>query len=226
MTTPRRFYQSLSRDYAAKIRQLVPAYDDMVDWLVELVAWSDPAHALDIGCGDAYLTTRLLERLPGLRATGVEASAEMAAVAREAASRCPGRLEVVQEDILDFEPAGPLDAACSNLVLHNLPEAQKRMLLKRLAGWIRPGGVFVWGDLVRQPDPELEERLVAYRIAFAREHGCPEPLVEENFAKEGSEDHPLTVDGMMAALCAAGFHASPVWARDTFAIVRARRPPS
>ncbi|NIQ52400.1 MAG: class I SAM-dependent methyltransferase, partial [Gemmatimonadetes bacterium] len=128
----------------------------------------------------------------------------MITVAGRIAARYPDRLELVQTDILEYGPGEPLDAICTNLVLHNIPPGPKGELLRRLNDWLVPGGVFVWGDLVRQPDATLEARMVAFRERFARDHGCDEALVEENFRKEGTTDHPLTVPDMVRALAAAG----------------------
>lgn len=219
------FYAELSQGYEATIRQLVPGYDDMTGWILDLLAAAGPASVLDIGCGNARLSARVLERLPHARLVGVETSAAMVEEAAPLVDRYGGRLRVVNQDILAYQPHEPFDAAYSNLVLHNIPAERKQALLSRLLGWLRPGSVFLWSDMVRHPDPATETVLVAYRERFAREHGCPEPLARENFRKESADDHPLTVAATVAALEEAGFEGvGPVWARDTFAIVQARRP--
>lgn len=219
------FYAELSQGYEATIRQLVPGYDDMTAWVLDLLAAAKPVSILDMGCGNARLSAHVLERVPGARVVGVEASAAMVQEAGPLVEDLAGRLRLVNRDLLDFQPDEACDAAYSNLVLHNIPAPRKQALLGRLLGWLRPGGVFIWGDMVRHPDPAVEARMVAYRERFAREHGCPEPLARENFRKEKDDDHPLTIAATVAALEEAGFRGvAPVWARDTFAVVHARRP--
>lgn len=219
------YYRDLSQGYEAKIRQLVPAYDGMTGWVLELLVGAAPAMVLDIGCGNGRFSARVLDRIPGARLVGVEASPAMAEEARAVAAACGDRFRVVHADVLDFQPDHVFDAAFSNLVLHNIPGPRKQALLGRLAGWLRPGGVFVWGDLVRHADAATEALLVAYRERFARERGCPEELLRQNFRKESTDDHPLTVAATIDVLAEAGFEeAAPVWAHDTFAVVVARTP--
>ncbi len=218
------YYAKLSAGYAETIRQLVPAYDDMTETLVSMLALSSPQMILDIGPGAGNLTHRVLHRLPRARLIGVETCDEMVAEANRVLADVSDRCEIRHMDILDFQPSHPLDAVYSNLVLHNIPSAEKRRLLKRIDGWLAPAGVFVWGDLIRYNEPDVQAHFVAERIAYARASGCEERLVRQSFGKEETEDHPWTVVEMLAELKSAGF-ADPqcVWCHDTFAIVLATK---
>ena len=121
--TAKTFYTQLAEGYAEKIRQLVPMYDDMVQCIVELLRMCAPEGVLDIGAGVGNLSQIILQNLPHVRITAVEASEEMAAAARQRFRAKADRVTIVQADILDLSPEVSFDVAFSNLVLHNIDEA-------------------------------------------------------------------------------------------------------
>ncbi len=226
--TTRRYYAELKADYAVKIRQLVPGYDEMVECIIELLESRAPQTLLDIGAGTGTVSAQILERFPAARVTAVEPSEEMQAEAQARLQPYGDRVELIRADIRDFRPGRRYDAVLSNLVLHNLARADKQQLLRSCRDWVEPRGCFIWGDLIRHPDPPTQAFFVERRKAFARESGCPEALVRWNFEKESRDDHPLTAEETIAEAERAGFPCIDlVWARDTFAIfLLTAQPPS
>ncbi|UCC73152.1 MAG: class I SAM-dependent methyltransferase [Gemmatimonadota bacterium] len=220
----RAYYADLKADYSIKIRQLVPKYDEMVECIVELLRLRSPRSVLDIGAGIGNISALVLESVPGARVTALEVSDEMFREAQANLEPAADRVRLVHQDIVDFEPNEGYDAIFTNLVLHNIAPDDRRSVLERLHGWLEPGGTFIWGDMIRHPDERVNEYFVEYRRSFARAAGCPEELVRQNFEKEATEDHPLTVEQALSEGREAGFNdASPVWAHDAFAILFMRK---
>lgn len=214
------FYADLTRDYSTKIRQLVPRYDEMVECILELLELCSPKTILDIGAGIGNISALVLRRIPGSRVTAVEPSDEMIAEARRLNDCSGDGIEFVHQDILDFVPDAGFDAIFSNLVLHNIPLDERRLLLRRLCEWLEPRGCFAWSDLICHADERVQAHFVEYRKAFALAAGCPSELVQQNFEKEAREDRPLTIEQMLEEARRAGFRqATPVWTHDTFAIL-------
>ncbi len=225
--TTRRYYAELKDGYAFKIRQLVPKYDEMVDCIIELLQVRDPQTILDIGAGTANISARILERLPTARITAVEPSDEMHAEAHLRLQPYGDRVELIQRDVRDFTPTRRYDAIISNLVLHNIAPSEKRRLLGSCQDWLEPRGGFIWGDLIRHPDLQVQAYFVERRKSYAREGGCLEALVRSNFEKESKDDHPLTVEETIAEGRRVGFETVDlVWAHDTFAIFLLTAQPS
>ncbi|NIM52972.1 MAG: methyltransferase domain-containing protein [Gemmatimonadales bacterium] len=213
------YYADLKIEYAKKIRQLVPRYDDMVQCMVELLQHSRPRTVLDIGAGVGNVTQTILNALPETRVTAVDACEDMVAEARRALGPYGDRVTIVQADAAGFTPEAPFDAVFSNLVLHNVPFAPKHTLLRSIIGWLNPGGVFLWGDMIRHADPSLQEYFVRQRKEFALAAGCAKELVAANFEKEETEDYPFTLQETLQAAKQAGFReANSVWMHDTFAV--------
>jgi trans-aconitate 2-methyltransferase len=96
----------------------------------------EPRQIVDLGCGPGRLTRQLAERWPTARLVGVDNSPEMLAKAQPLA--ISGRLEFVQADLAVWSPARAADLILSNAALHWIADHER--LLKRLAGWLAPGG--------------------------------------------------------------------------------------
>jgi ubiquinone/menaquinone biosynthesis C-methylase UbiE len=224
------FYQGLSRNYESKIRQLVPRYKELVATLIDLVVLASPKRVLDLGCGAGELEVLLCRRLPEAEITAVDRSEDMLEVARTKLLThndldCViGRVNLVQENLLDFYPSSTFDAVFSNLVLHNLLPDSRRIILRRVQDWIDPCGVFLWGDLIRLEDPVIQGHFREERVNYARSTGCPKELVRENFLKEETSDTPWTVLETLVESKKAGFRETElVWAHDTFALFHLRK---
>ena len=102
----------------------------------------DGAPVLELGCGMGIPTTQLLaERFA---VTGVDISARQIALARQ---RVP-RATYLHADMtsLALPPASFAAVAAFYSIIH-VPREQHEMLLRSIATWLRPGGLFV-GALV------------------------------------------------------------------------------
>jgi len=127
----------------------------LIDAVEEVAGEMEPL-VLDIGCGPGSLGIRLVRRLPGATVIGVDADPVTLALGRAAYGE-----EITFADTDLRDPAWPsrlalgrpADAAVSTTALHWLPEESLRTLYKELAAILRPGGVFLNGDGLRE-DPE------------------------------------------------------------------------
>jgi trans-aconitate 2-methyltransferase len=92
---------------------------------------------LDAGCGSGRVTRQLLERLPGGRVIGVDASAAMISGVRAAIGDDP-RVELRAGDLAELRLDEPIDAVFSNAAFHWVPDHER--LFARLFAALRPGG--------------------------------------------------------------------------------------
>jgi len=113
--------------------------DPRLDWLEDLARrLPDGAHVLELGCGAGEPCTRLLSER--FRVTGVDASSTQVALAR---TNVPDTT-ILHADFLQVElPPASFDAACSFYVFNHVPREHLRPLARRIAGWLRPGGLFM-----------------------------------------------------------------------------------
>jgi SAM-dependent methyltransferase len=105
-------------------------------WLDDLLArLEDGSDMLDLGCGRGVPFTQKLARRH--RVTGVDISARQIELARSLVPEA----EFVQADATAFRhPRRSLDAVVSLFMLGHVPRGEQGPLLRRIAGWLRPGG--------------------------------------------------------------------------------------
>ena len=150
--------------------------------LLREVAGTAPT-VLDLGSGPGSLARRVVDWLPGARVVAVDADPLLLELGRQAAGDRENSIRWVDADLRGdvwvdaAQTWGPLDAALSTTALHWLSPGEQADLFVRLAGLIRPGGVFVNGDhLTFDQDQQ--------RIAAAAK------AVQEKEAERDSAVHP------------------------------------
>jgi trans-aconitate 2-methyltransferase len=115
--------------------------DPQEEWGREVLARFDfngDESVLDAGCGSGRVTALLLELLPRGRVIGVDGSAAMVEMAREAIGADP-RVELRTGDLLDLDLDEPVDAVFSNATFHWIIDHER--LFSRLFAALRPGGM-------------------------------------------------------------------------------------
>jgi SAM-dependent methyltransferase len=132
----------------------------LVDAVEEATGRPDPL-VLDLGCGPGSLATRLLRRLPSATVIAVDADPVTLSLGQAAYADVPG-LRFHDVDLrspdwpsrLGIARGRALDAVVSTTALHWLTAAELRDLYATLAGLLRPGGVLLDGDHLRQAETE------------------------------------------------------------------------
>ncbi|HEY2997883.1 MAG TPA: class I SAM-dependent methyltransferase [Acidimicrobiales bacterium] len=217
--------------------------------IVEAVGGAAPL-VLDLACGTASISRRILHRLPGARTVAVDIDPALLAIAAGSIAG-DDRVTLVRADLADpgwsaALPESGFDAVVTATALHWLPEPTLRRLYGDLRGVVRPGGVVANADEMPAADlPRLTAGLrevAARRRAAAMADGRPDwdawwDLAAGDALLAGAvaerrrffgASHPAGFDPPaswhVAALAAAGFAESGVaWRQGTGAIVAAVR---
>jgi SAM-dependent methyltransferase len=131
-------------------------FTSIIDVVEEIAGRRDPL-VLDLGTGPGSLAVRLLRRLPQATVLAIDADPVTMALGRGAFGDVAG----LQFCDLDLRSAGwsaglqldrAPDAAVSTTALHWLPQAALTALYAELSGLLRPGGVLLNGDHLREDD--------------------------------------------------------------------------
>ncbi|MEX2011604.1 MAG: class I SAM-dependent methyltransferase [Chloroflexota bacterium] len=120
------------------------------------------ADVLELGCGAGIPMTRALaaER----RVTGVDISAVQVELAR----RNVPAATILQADMTTLElPPASFDAVVAFYSLTHVPRDEQPELLRRIRGWLRPGGVFL-GSMGADSSPdEVEDDWLGVPMFFS-----------------------------------------------------------
>lgn len=91
-----------------------PETEVVVDRCLAVLAGISAPCVLDVGTGSGAIALAIADEHPGVRVTGIDASAEALAVARENAARSSLTVELVECDLFAGLPPGPWDLVVSN----------------------------------------------------------------------------------------------------------------
>jgi tRNA (cmo5U34)-methyltransferase len=175
----------------------IPSYLELQEQVAAATGGLEVSRVLELGVGTGETARRVLERYPEADWTAIDANEAMLGRAREALPHAELRLSRLEDPL----PHGPFDLVVSSLVVHHLDGAAKQDLFRRLFDVLRPGGVFVLGDVVVPDDPADVQIEIDWVV-----------------------DLPDRLDDQLEWLRAAGFEAEPTWSYKDLAVVRARRP--
>ena len=184
--------------YLDDIRAEVASFDELQDAVAAATAGIEAAALLELGTGTGETARRVVARHPDARLLGIDACAGMLARAGEVVPGAELRVARLEEPL----PDGPFDLVFSALAVHHLDAEGKRDLFRRVRAALRPGGIFVLGDVVVPDDP-------AHALT---------PLTP-------GFDLPDTAADQLDWLRDAGLAADLVWSRDDLAVIRAIAPP-
>jgi tRNA (cmo5U34)-methyltransferase len=202
------------KTFDALRRQLIPSFDLLYNSAVSAVVMSvpDDARILDLGAGTGLLSAALVERLPEARLLLVDRSERMLA---QAVQRFDSndRVDTRIGDLGDPLPEGPFDAVVSGLAIHHLTHEGKQDLFKRIAGVLRPGGLFVNVEQLLAPTPELEAMYDRQHEKHVQDSGTP---ADEWAAgrERMKHDIPIDVETQLGWLRDAGFAQVDCLAKD------------
>jgi tRNA (cmo5U34)-methyltransferase len=163
---------------------------------------------LVVGAGGGAEIERFLPDNPGWRLTGVDPSQDMLAVAQAKAERLGvlGQVTLVRGTIEDIPSRGSFDAATCLLVLHFLPEAQKRTLLQGIAERLQPEAPVLVASGSRVDDGGVRDDLLGAWQQYGELHGMPAERMATTIDQLMAQQPNMTSeDGHRRLLLDAGF---------------------
>jgi SAM-dependent methyltransferase len=168
-----RGYDAIALRYAAWAGRVAsPA----LDWLRDLDArLPDGADVLELGCGRGVPGTRQLARRH--RVTGADISAVQIELARHHVPEA----SFVHADALELEVApGSFDAVVALYFFGHVPLDEQRELIRRIALWLRDGGLLLATFGAGEPGEEVDADWLGAPMYFASlGYGSYLPLLRE-----------------------------------------------
>lgn len=222
MLGPRLKYSACA--WPAGVATLAAAEDAALARACERAGLADGMDVLDLGCGWGSLTLWIAEHHPRCRVTALSNSAgQRRHIEAECARRGLGNVRVLTADVAAFDSAERFDRVLSIEMLEHV--RNHRVLLARVARWLRPGGrlfvhVFAHRELAYLYETEGEESWMARHFftggMMPSERwlaAAGDALVETGRWRENGRDYARTLEAWLARLDERADEARAVLAR-------------
>jgi len=207
--------------YDARIRSLIPLYDELIAEVARALDHAArPVRAVvDLGIGTGALARACLERAPAARIWGIDADADMMAIARTRLGCLSRRVTMTTGSFLD-EALPACDAMVASYALHHIRTRRaKQAFYRRCYRALRPGGVLINGDCAPASTPR----------GFARDLDVWYTHLEKTFGSRArgrrvyeswaDEDVYVPLAEETRLLERAGFAVDVPWRRSPFAVI-------
>jgi len=198
--------------YSEILRLLVPEFEELHEKVIEvlLAQQYEQSSILVLGSGEGEDAERILERIINSNVVCVDHSEEMLDKTAKRLKRFSGRYELVNADLLDYEPSRDYEGIVSVLTLHHFDIGEKRRLYESLIIHLKREGVFVVGDLFTYSQPELNERVLKEYERYIESH----PRLDGSLKKRALEGYNVrninTPSSELDLLKSIGFNFSEV----------------
>lgn len=216
-------FSAHAAEYDAVRRRLVPDYEGFYGAVVEALKrlCGDVRRVLDVGAGTGLLSAEISAAFPGVAIELLDGSEAMLMLAQERLGDAVSAVHVT--DMSGALPEGPFDAVVSALAVHHLEDADKRALMSRIHGALRPGGLFANAEQVDAPTPELTVIYAQRWVDDCRALGATEAEID-GARERMRHDRCTDVETQLSWLRDAGFAAADCTYKSwRFAVLIARK---
>lgn len=207
--------------YDARIRSLIPLYDELIAEVAGALGHAArPVRTIvDLGIGTGALARACLESAPRARVWGIDADADMMAIARTRLGHLSRRATMTRGSFLDTA-LPPCDAIVASYALHHIRSSrEKQAFYRRCYRALRPGGVLINGDCAPSSTSRGFARdLDVWFTHLAKTFGSRARgrRVYESWA---DEDVYVPLADEIRLLEGAGFAVDVPWRRSPFAVI-------
>ena len=236
----RSYFATVADSYDRLQPILSPPYSKGLDMIVDLIPFDpdDSFEFVELGCGTAEPTARVLEHFRHATGTCIDGEPEMLALARRKLTSYSDRIEVREADITRCD-IRQCDLVFSAKTIHHVPPADLHELFARIVGALRPGGCFVlydamsagphWGASVRRQSSRFRQRHLRDAVAsgIATQQEIDARMEYKRAMKAAGEDveYEHSAENMIDAMTEAGFdEVAVVWRMFADAILLAFTP--
>lgn len=203
---PNAFGAHASSSYAEGPPRQVPGFASLHRMVSMLLAERTPpdGRVLVLGAGGGLELKALADAHPGWTFDGVDPSADMLALARDAVGHDIDRIQL-HHGYIEASPVGPFDAATSLLTFHFIPRDERLETLRQIRRRLKPGSPLVLAHIsFPQTEPERSQ-WIARHVAWSAPAGATDAQMEPLRQAIGTRLSILTPGDEEAMLREAGF---------------------
>jgi tRNA (cmo5U34)-methyltransferase len=211
MNNTKTVFDNTAATYDTDRAKLIPGNDRFYSWIIGLIP-EEVARIVDLGAGSGVLTALLRQRFPAAQIHLIDFSAPMLELAKKRLGDDAQLTYEVADYLAEPLPTAS-DAIVSALSIHHLDDADKKKIFVRAYEALKPGGVFINGDHILGPSPELQARHQDVWLAQIRENGATEQQIADSLYRQ-KEDRCSPVEDQLTWMREAGFGDADCWFKD------------
>jgi SAM-dependent methyltransferase len=207
--------------YDERIRSLIPLYDELIAEVARALdhAARPVRTIVDLGIGTGALARACLEHASGARVWGIDADADMMAIARSRLGRLSRRVTMTEGSFLD-EALPACDAMVASYALHHIRTPRAKLAFyRRCYGALRPGGVLINGDCAPASTPRGFERDLDLWFTHLGKTFGGRAGGRRIYQSWAAEDTYVPLADEIRMLKRAGFTVDVPWRRSPFAVI-------
>ena len=223
----RSYFATIADSYDRLQPVLSPPYSRGLDMIVDLIPFDpdDSFEFVELGCGTAEPTARVLEHFRRATGTCIDSEPEMLTLARRKLTLYSDRIEVREANIIGCD-IPPCDVVFSAKTFHHVPPVDLPELFARIEDALRPGGCFIlydamsvgphWGASVRRQSSRFRQRHLQDAVAsgIATQQEIDARVEYKRAMKAAGQDieYEHSSENMIDAMIEAGFdEVAVVW---------------
>ena len=223
----RSYFATIADSYDRLQPVLSPPYSRGLDMIVDLIPFDtdDSFEFVELGCGTAEPTARVLAHFRQATGTCIDSEPEMLTLARRKLTLYSDRIEVREANIIGCD-IQPCDVVFSTKTIHHVPPADLPELFARIEDALRPGGCFIlydamsvgphWGASVRRQSSRFRQRHLQDAVAsgIATQQEIDARVEYKRAMKAAGQDieYEHSSENMIDAMIEAGFdEVAVVW---------------
>ena len=157
-------FDTWAEGYTELMERIVPYYQMLQREVFERLPSDFHAEAiLDLGSGNGNMLAWATLVFPQAHFIAVDASEDMLAITQK---RFPNQAIELHHRLIQevTVPAASVDLVMASFSMHHLDNEVKRAVIQRSANWLKPGGYFLYCDLmVEEGSAEHEELIEGWR---------------------------------------------------------------
>ncbi|MGI9482124.1 MAG: class I SAM-dependent methyltransferase [Hyphomicrobiales bacterium] len=228
MTNIDQAFGAVAATYDQVRTALIPDYDDVYGAALSVLVpnLSNGGRILDVGAGTGAFAAELANDCPVCTFVLADISEEML---EQAKSKFEGddRFSFVQGNVISDPMPGPFDAVISSYVIHHMSDGEKAAIFKRIAGALKPGGLFVSVDQFTTECEVRDEALLHDWLEDCRQAGAGKEDLDAAISRMEQFDQNATIEDQLDWLCDGGFaSAETIYRKYFWAVFVARKPSS
>ncbi len=172
--------------YDEDIKRVIPGYEDLHRTIEQSLTEFTATHAitkvLDLGIGTGITAERIMKLVPDAELTAVDFSDAMLQGAKRRLQNY--KVQWITGDYAEVDFGKDFDVVISVIGMHHQTHEGKQAMFKKIFNALKPGGVFLFGDLMTHKD----EKKAALSDA-KHYHSLVEQAIDETTLTEWAHHH-------------------------------------